>query len=319
MMVKVLLDAYTNGIMSSCRIAAMPELDITFPYLAAKLQPDYCTINGFERLTWTGGAAGAVHGGAGVVRGGGSGEAGTVVALDGHRVAGNASLSQNRKREQLGAEIQMLLEEAAQVDTQECEFLKLCRSSGGTSFLPGWRIRGSGPNGCSNQVASPEDARANRTDPESRVLKTRRGWVQGYNAQAMVDCDSQVIVAQQVTNEENDLHQVAPMLEQCEEQAGARPKQLLADAGYWSEANGALDGVGGTELLIATVHWAREKQENHPRRDLMEAELETEAHGEGPAAHSPQGLHFHQSGRPDLNRRPPEPHSGAATRRVRQI
>ncbi len=133
------------------------------------------------------------------------------------------------------------------------------------------------------KVVLPEDARANRTDPESRVLKTRRGWVQGYNAQAMVDCDSQVVVAQQVTNEENDLHQVAPMLERCEEQAGARPEQLLADAGYWSEANGALDGQGGTELLIATVHWARDKPENHPRRDMMEARLETE---DGKAAYS---------------------------------
>ncbi len=76
---------------------------------------------------------------------------------------------------------------------------------------------------------------------------------------------------------------MAPMLERCEEQAGARPEQLLADAGYWSEANGALDGQGGTEMLIATVHWAHEKPENHPRRDLMEAKLETE---EGKAAYA---------------------------------
>lgn len=66
------------------------------------------------------------------------------------------------------------------------------------------------------------------------------------------------------------------MLERCEQQAGARPAQVLADAGYWSEANGAQDGRGGTDLLIATVHWARERPEEHPQRDLMEAKLETE-------------------------------------------
>jgi hypothetical protein len=107
-------------------------------------------------------------------------------------------------------------------------------------------------------------------------MKGRRGWVQGYNAQAVADCESQVIVAQQVTNQESDAQQLAPMLARLVEQAGARPAQLLADAGYWSEANAALDGQGGTDLLIATVHWPREKPEEHPQRDLMETKLGTE-------------------------------------------
>jgi hypothetical protein len=133
-------------------------------------------------------------------------------------------------------------------------------------------------------VKLPEEARANRTDPESRVMKARNGrWVQGYNGQAMVDCESQVIVSQQLTNQECDVQQLTPMLERCEEQAGARPAQLLADAGYWSEANGALDGQGGTDLLIATVHWAREKPQEHPMRDLMESKLARE---EGEAAYA---------------------------------
>ena len=322
MMVKVLLYAYTNGIMSSRRIAAMLEVDISFRYLAANQQPDFRTINGFrtahlEALLGLFTEVLALCQEAGLAKLG-------RVALDGHRVAGNASLSENRKREHLEAEIKMLLEEAARIDAQEDRehgsqqrgdelpaglkdpkkraerlqqaLAELERKEAALRKEQEERIaqreeeerqtgrkkRGRKPK-APEKVALPEDARANRTDPESRVLKTRRGWVQGYNAQAMVDCDSQVIVAQQVTNEENDLHQVAPMLEQCEEQAGARPEQLLADAGYWSEANGALNGQGGTELLIATVHWAREKPENHPQRDLMEAKLETE---DGKAAYA---------------------------------
>jgi len=57
--------------------------------------------------------------------------------------------------------------------------------------------------------------KANVTDPESRIMKTRRGWVQGFNGQAVADCESQVIVAQDLTQEENDVKQLEPLLEKC--------------------------------------------------------------------------------------------------------
>lgn len=76
-----------------------------------------------------------------------------------------------------------------------------------------------------------KDAKVNITDPDSRILKTRQGWVQGYNSQAVADCGSQVIVAYAVTQEENDVHQLGPMLACCEEQAGQRPALLLSRCG----------------------------------------------------------------------------------------
>ena len=88
-------------------------------------------------------------------------------------------------------------------------------------------------------VETPE-AKANVTDPESQIFKTKRGWVQGYNGQAVADCATQVIVAQDVTQQANVVQQLGPMLTRCEEQAGQRPRELLADAGYWSEDNAAL-------------------------------------------------------------------------------
>lgn len=101
--------------------------------------------------------------------------------------------------------------------------------------------------------------KANVTDPESRIMKTRRGWVQGYNGQAIADCDSQVIVAQDLTQEENDVRQLGPMLKKCEEQVGTRPGELLADAGYWSEENAKLESAE-TELFIATTKsWKQRK------------------------------------------------------------
>jgi transposase len=101
-----------------------------------------------------------------------------------------------------------------------------------------------------------KEARANVTDPESRILKNRKGYVQGYNAQAAVT-EEQIIVAAEVTQEENDAKQLCPMIAKTAENieaAGVEQKvgTALADAGYWSEANAEADD-DGPDLLIATT------------------------------------------------------------------
>jgi len=83
--------------------------------------------------------------------------------------------------------------------------------------------------------APDNDTKRNTTDPDSRIMKTRKGYVQGYNAQIVVDCHSQVILAADVTQEENDLHQLAPMMEQVEKNTGRKPVKGTMDAGYWCE------------------------------------------------------------------------------------
>ena len=88
------------------------------------------------------------------------------------------------------------------------------------------------------EVPKPKDQR-NFTDPESRIMKdsATKGFVQGYNAQAAVDAEAQVIVAADVTQEPNDKRQAEPMVEQIEENVKERPKELSADAGYYGEQN----------------------------------------------------------------------------------
>ena len=110
-----------------------------------------------------------------------------------------------------------------------------------------------------------EEAKANTTDPDSRIMKTRQGYVQGYNAQAVVS-EEQIIVAVGVTQEANDVQQLEPMLQTMAhtlEAAGIedRPKAGLADAGYWSEANiRACPWPEMPELLIATTKdWKQRK------------------------------------------------------------
>ena len=89
-----------------------------------------------------------------------------------------------------------------------------------------------------------DKAQRNFTDPESRILKTKDGFIQGYNAQAAVEAakpgpeaDHQVIVAHGLTDNGSDQGQLKPMVEAVESMAGGLPKELSADSGYCSEAN----------------------------------------------------------------------------------
>lgn len=95
-------------------------------------------------------------------------------------------------------------------------------------------------------------AQRNFTDPESKILKTADGYVQGYNAQAAVDSEHQVIVATDVVAQQNDSDQVAPMLAQIEANTGDLPREMSADAGYCSEENLALLEERGVRAYVAT-------------------------------------------------------------------
>ena len=138
-----------------------------------------------------------------------------------------------------------------------------------------------------------EEAKTNTTDPDSRIMKTRQGYVQGYNAQAVVS-EGQIIVAVGVTQGANDVQQLEPMLQTMAHTLKAagiedRPKAGLADAGYWSEANiRACSWPEMPELLIATTKdWKQRKmlrEKGCPRgripkglspRDRMERKLLT--------------------------------------------
>jgi len=83
----------------------------------------------------------------------------------------------------------------------------------------------------------PPKAQRNFSDPESRILKTKDGFIQGYNAQAAVDGEAQIIVAHEVVAQMTDQDQLVPLLDGIRANLGRRPKEASADAGYCSEAN----------------------------------------------------------------------------------
>jgi transposase len=109
--------------------------------------------------------------------------------------------------------------------------------------------------------AAPEPARrVNITDPESRVMSTKDSWVQGYNAQAIVN-PHHIVLAVDVSQNTGDVGLYEPMndkLTQTLASAGIdnQPELILADAGYCSEHNLT---TPGPDRLIAT-------QKDHKQR-----------------------------------------------------
>lgn len=95
-------------------------------------------------------------------------------------------------------------------------------------------------------------AQRNFSDPASRILKTRDGFIQGYNGQAAVDGAHQIIVAQTLTNSSSDQAQLAPLLDGIRANLHRNPDEVSADAGYCSAANLRTIGRRRIEGYVAT-------------------------------------------------------------------
>ena len=99
----------------------------------------------------------------------------------------------------------------------------------------------------------PDDkAQRNFTDPDSRILLTKDGYIQGYNAQAAVDAAAQIIVAHALTPSMSDQDQLVPLVDAAKNHLGGRPKEVSADAGYCSEPNLTALAVRGIRAYLAT-------------------------------------------------------------------
>ncbi|MCA1698141.1 MAG: transposase [Actinobacteria bacterium] len=106
------------------------------------------------------------------------------------------------------------------------------------------------------QLAAERKGSHNLTDPDSRVMKARRGWVQGYNAQVAVD-DNHVIVACDVSSAVNDHRLLEPMVAAARRASSAAggdasggPSEFIADSGYWNGEAVERLHAGGERLLV---------------------------------------------------------------------
>jgi Transposase domain (DUF772) len=245
-MLGVLLYGYCLGVRSSRQIERRCQEDIAFRILAGNQAPDHVTVARF-RVRHEQALAGflveslRLCAAAGMVRVG-------TVALDGTKLAADASDKANRTHDKLEAEVAEILRQAAHTDEHEDGLFGDARGDELPKALaskadrlarlrqarPSCRPRpprASRPTSSASpptpqqpkpraasptlkrrpQEASNSKAVANATDLCSRFLHTRNGTVQGYNAQAVTTLE-QVIVAAELTGEANDVHQLQPML-----------------------------------------------------------------------------------------------------------
>jgi len=94
----------------------------------------------------------------------------------------------------------------------------------------------------------------NTTDPDSRNVKTPRGWVQGYNAQAATN-EHQIVIAAELTNSSADFGQIEPMVDAVRRELQAAgvaelPEVIVADAGYWHRVQMQALAGDGIAVLI---------------------------------------------------------------------
>jgi transposase len=98
-------------------------------------------------------------------------------------------------------------------------------------------------------------------EPEARRMPCDGRNRFGYNAQAVVDDQSGIITAAEVTNSENDIGQLVPMLQQAQENVGAAVKENVADSGYGSGTD--LLAAAQTDLQV-TTYLPNDKEKDGP-------------------------------------------------------
>src|SRR6266540_1780969 len=290
----ILLYGYCLGVRSSRQLERRCQEDIAFRVLAANQTPDHVTIARF-RARHEQALAGFLVASLKLCAAAGMVKVGTV-ALDGTKLAGNAADKANRTLDKLQAEVAEILCQAAEADQREDaqygdargdelpealaskagrleaeaaerarRFAERAAVSAAAAAAKGKPPRQLKPR-ARDEAPNPK-ATANVTDPDSRLLHTRKGRVQGYNAQAVTTCE-QVIVAAELTQDANDFLQLQPMLEATAATLAAagiqdRPGTLAADSGYWSIAN-LTEIPDAPELLIPPPKPGRHGK---PRKD----------------------------------------------------
>ncbi len=272
MMTALLLYGYSRGVYSSRKLARACEERLDFMAVTTLSKPDFRTISDFRKRHL--GALGGLFvqvlemcARAGLVKLG-------HVALDGTKIKASASKHKamsygrmNKAEVDLAEEVSGWLEAAEAADAEEDAEHGAGRRG---DEMPDWvadkqkrlgKIREAkaaleaearaeaeekakqpkryrGGRRAKTPPGMPKDsAQRNFTDPESRIMKGRDGFIQGYNAQAAVDGAHQIIVAHGLTASASDQAQLVPLVDGIKANTGRKPKEISADTGYCSEAN----------------------------------------------------------------------------------
>ena len=265
-MVKLLGYAYSKRVRSSRRIEELLKVDVRFMWFSGGLKPDHNTIARFRKENWN--ELTVVFKDSVRV----CAEVGlmflNVVATDGTKLESAASkrrvYSQSKLDRQLAA-VEKILQEAEEVDQAEDE----ADGNGTDNQLPEHlrdaKVRRARLEEIARRLKESKKTAIVETDPDARVMMTTEGKRPCYNMQASVDAESQIIVAMELTQAENDAGLLPEMVEQIESNSGLSPDVSIVDTGYGNEST--------LKWLDETKHDALMPLQKHPqesaRNDLF--------------------------------------------------
>ncbi len=284
MMLALLVYCYATGRFGSRGIERASWEDVAVRYLCAGEHPDHDTICTFRRVNREAFERFFVHVLEVATRTGVLKKVGTV-SVDGTKIQANASkhsaMSHGRAvelLEQLENEVAVLTQKAEEADScsdRPCEtslpeeiarrHKRMARIREAVSQIEsrheekrrkelerrGDQDKGAGERKpCPVQEKVDPKAQYNFTDPESRIMKTKDGFGQCYNAQAAVEVESMLVVANALSNRPNDKGQLVPMVEKVRSN-GFEPQEALADTGYYSESEVEALEKSGVEAFVA--------------------------------------------------------------------
>ena len=264
MMAKILVYGYCVGVFSSRKLEKRLQEDVAFRVLAAGNEPDFRTISDFRKIHLAA-LEGLFQQVLRMALQLGAMKLGRV-AIDGSKVKANASkhkaMSYRRMKEEekrLREEVRRLLERAEAIDAaedaeygrdnrgdelpvelgrREERLRRIREAKRALEERARAEAQAEGKDQEEPKKVKPEaTAQYNFSDPESRIMKGPDAFVQGYNAQIAVEPILQLIVGQDVTQQANDKQQLLPIMQKVKEQSGQKPTAVLADNGYFSEAN----------------------------------------------------------------------------------
>ncbi|MGH7194513.1 MAG: transposase, partial [Candidatus Saccharimonadales bacterium] len=248
---------YALGVTSSRRLEQRIREDLGFRYLAGGAQPDHWTLNEFRRRhpkALNNVFTQVVE----IARAAGLGRLGHV-AIDSTRVKANAS------RDRIETE-RKLRQERAKLRRQIRRWQKACDAEGageapGVVFSEAQRAKleerlATIPSQL-QRLKKSKLRRRSETDPESRFLKARQGFVLGYTPTLAVSEDH-LIVEQRVGQNATDYESLVPVVEAVTQRWGEPPVQVSADSGFFTLKNVHSLEKSGIDVYVPDAVLARE-------------------------------------------------------------
>jgi transposase len=249
MLLKVVLFAYSQGIVSSRGMEAACRSHVTFIALCGDSAPHFTTLASFvstlgEDIAHVFGAVLAICDREGLI-------GREMFAIDGVKLPSNASKRKSGTRAEFGRQADKLEkvvrtmlarhreedERAIEPDLRAKEVKRVERLHRDAQQIRDWLVENpKDRRGTQRGKRKASIRKSNRTDNDSAKMATSKGVIQGYTGVAAVDGKHQIIVCAQAHGTGSEQEVLMPVVEEIEPIL-AEDSTVLADAGYHSEAN----------------------------------------------------------------------------------